>query len=307
MSRPPTSPMASPTASCSRNCRPTSPTAWAVSAPAATRLVISAIPTGSLAPDSPSSTVLLRPAIAAPSEYREHHGRIGRRDRGGDQQREVPVEAEREVQQHRSAGRGEEGAEHAGQRDRYRGRAKAPHADVHAAGEQDADQRDGQDVLDRGRGERVQVRDQLDRDRRGDEDEHRHRHAQPLGDPVRQHGGQADERAQQDQQREVPGFVHGPRFRAADCALPTSLPGAPRVRRRAYGLGRSDAVQRLVAFCAGVRVGQDQGVSEQPPGTHRRRRRRATSAQGEPRTARVGAAEATRRPRWSSRSSTSRR
>ena len=57
--------------------------------------IMSAIPTGSLNPDSPSRIVPERPSTSLPAEDREHHRRVGRRERGADRERERPVELER--------------------------------------------------------------------------------------------------------------------------------------------------------------------------------------------------------------------
>ena len=102
-SRPPSTPTAAPTAICSTNSPPTWPNAPALRPPAASRLAISAIPTGSLAPDSPSRMVPLRPGDLALAQHREDHGRVGRRDRGGHQQRQVPAQPEGVVDEHAAA------------------------------------------------------------------------------------------------------------------------------------------------------------------------------------------------------------
>ena len=52
------------------------------------RLAISAIPTGSFAPDSPSRMVAAAARDLPLAQDREHHRRVGRRDRGGHQQRD---------------------------------------------------------------------------------------------------------------------------------------------------------------------------------------------------------------------------
>src|SRR3954447_20892995 len=66
ISRPPTTPMTSPTLICSANSPATWPNAPALRPPAVTRLAISAMPTGSFAPDSPSRIV---PAGSPPSRF----------------------------------------------------------------------------------------------------------------------------------------------------------------------------------------------------------------------------------------------
>ena len=77
-SQPPATPTAAPTPICSAN----SPSAAADRRPAAaaapSRLTISAMPTGSLAPDSPSSSVPDAAGDLPPAEDREHHRRVGR-------------------------------------------------------------------------------------------------------------------------------------------------------------------------------------------------------------------------------------
>src|SRR4051794_6171952 len=75
---PPSTPTAAPTAICRAN----SPTIWAIawpeSPPAVSRLAISAMPTGSLAPDSPSRMVPLRPDTSRwPSTEKTTAGSVG--------------------------------------------------------------------------------------------------------------------------------------------------------------------------------------------------------------------------------------
>ena len=58
---------------------------------------IIAMPTGSLAPDSPSSSVPVRPLISWPPSTREDDGRVGRGERRAEQQRLRPAEAQEKV------------------------------------------------------------------------------------------------------------------------------------------------------------------------------------------------------------------
>jgi len=78
-SAPPTAPTAAPTASCTRNAAAMLPAACRPAAgPAASRLANRAIPTGSLAPDSPSRMVPLRPATSRrPSTENITAGSVG--------------------------------------------------------------------------------------------------------------------------------------------------------------------------------------------------------------------------------------
>ena len=78
----------------SRRCRPGASASSIIP-------IISAIPTGSFAPDSPCED---RPGAAADlavAEHREHHRRVGRRDRGAEQAGGGPAEAERRVRDER--------------------------------------------------------------------------------------------------------------------------------------------------------------------------------------------------------------
>ena len=75
--------------------------------------IISAIPTGSFAPDSPCRIVPRPPADLAVAEHREHHGRIGRRDGGAEQPGGRPAEPEHVVRDERRAAGGRERADHA--------------------------------------------------------------------------------------------------------------------------------------------------------------------------------------------------
>ena len=61
--------------------------------PAGNRLTINAMPTGSLAPDSPSRIVAERPAISL-AKHGEHDRGVGGRDRRPDQHSDIPAEAE---------------------------------------------------------------------------------------------------------------------------------------------------------------------------------------------------------------------
>jgi len=76
--RPPRTPSRAPTPICSTNSPPTRAKAPAPRPPAATRLAMRAMPTGSLAPDSPSSTVPLRPETSrCPSTENTTAGSVG--------------------------------------------------------------------------------------------------------------------------------------------------------------------------------------------------------------------------------------
>ena len=58
------------------------------------------------------------PRHLAPAEHREHHGRIGRRDRGSDDPGQHPLEAQRVVGEHGDEAGGRERAEQAEREDR---------------------------------------------------------------------------------------------------------------------------------------------------------------------------------------------
>ena len=114
---------------------------------APSRLTMIAMPTGSFAPDSPSSRVPERPVISRLPEHGEHHRRVGRCQGGADEQRGLPLEAEDRVRQHGECGGGDDGAGHTQPGDaRQRGPHPVP-ADVHAAVEEDQHQRHRDDPL----------------------------------------------------------------------------------------------------------------------------------------------------------------
>ena len=109
---------------------------------------MSAIPTGSLAPDSPFED---RPGPARDllaAEYREHHRRIRRRQRRTEQTGGLPAEVEQVMRGERHQPGRHERSDQTERDDRQRGLPEAAPADPHAAVEQDHDQRDDGNPLD---------------------------------------------------------------------------------------------------------------------------------------------------------------
>ena len=172
----------------------TPPRAPALTPPAVRRLDIKAIPTGSLAPDSPSRIVPLRPATSRlPSTEKTTAGSVGR-DGGRRAAARPTTTSRRHVREHGCGDGGEEGAGEAGQQDRGGGAAHPAHAEVQAAVEQDQDEGDGDEALDRALRQVVQARRQRGGDRCGGEEQCGGRQPEPLAQPVGQDGGQADAR-----------------------------------------------------------------------------------------------------------------
>ena len=121
-------------------------------------------------------------ADVAPGEHREHHGRVGRRERGADDRRGRPRHRQDDLGGDRAQRSGQEGADDAEQHDRPQRRPQPSPADLDAAVEQDRDQRDHADALDVADRDRLGERGQEVRDRRGrDQEDDRRRHAQPGG------------------------------------------------------------------------------------------------------------------------------
>ena len=114
---------------------------------APSRLTISAMPTGSLAPDSPSSRVPERPAISRrPRTENTTAGSVGA-SAAPMSSAGAPVEAEDQVGAERQRAGGDHRAGDAEPEHGARGGAHPGPADVHAAVEQDDRQRDGHDAL----------------------------------------------------------------------------------------------------------------------------------------------------------------
>ena len=90
-------------------------------------------------------------ADLAPAEHREHHRRVGRRERGAEDARGRPAEVEQRSARRRaiSAGRRERAERRRATTIGTAERAEPAPADVHPAVEEDHDQRDDADPLDR--------------------------------------------------------------------------------------------------------------------------------------------------------------
>src|SRR5919108_839389 len=86
-------------------------------------------------------------AYLAVAEDREHHGRVGRGERGAEDARARPAEVEQIVGSDRDQSSGREGPEDAERGDRCRRGPEAAPADVHASVEEDHDERDDPDPL----------------------------------------------------------------------------------------------------------------------------------------------------------------
>ena len=137
------------------------------------------MPTGSFAPDSPSSTVPLRPDISRwPSTENTTAGSVG-----------AIAVATSKAGNHSNP-------------NAYRNSSAPP------AVEEDVYERDGEDLLDGIGRRRLKTREQLDRDRGADEHQDRDRDVQPFSQPVRQNGDQPDRGREQYDQSELPCLVH---------------------------------------------------------------------------------------------------
>jgi hypothetical protein len=174
--------------------------------------IISAIPTGSFIPDSPSRIVPGAAADLLPAEDGEHHGRIGRRERGAEDPCSGPAEVEEVAAGERHQAGGREGAEHPERRDRHHRPAETRPSDPHAAVEEDDDQgqhRDPLDVFDRELP--PQAREDLRRDRGREQEDGRRGDRDLLADPVREDGKREDRRDDEDNQAEMGELAHGQR------------------------------------------------------------------------------------------------
>ena len=188
--------------------------------------IISAIPTGSLAPDSPSRIVPLRPPTSRlPSTENMTAGSVG-----ASAAPRMPAVVQQKPKSACAATRD--------QRARSRTcrampstaigdarRAEAPPADVHAAVEEDDDQRDDADPLDLLDRQRVgERREEVRRDGRGEQEERRRRDREVRG-----------QLARDDRQRDAAGDDQDDRPEGADLVHPVSLwPGAAASLRLSY-------------------------------------------------------------------------
>ena len=164
------------------------------------------------------------PADLAAAEHREHHRGIGGRHGRADNSREDPVEAQRVVSDERHDPGGCEGAEQPDREDRGGGRAEPAPADVHAAVEEDHDQRDDRDPLHRLDRHRVVDLRPDDGDRRSrDQEDRRRRHRNPLGQRRRERRDREAGGHEKNDGAEVGDLGHGE-------ATPTRLPGTPPAR-----------------------------------------------------------------------------
>ena len=202
-------PTASPIAICSRNTRTTIQKLASACVASSISPTISAIPTGSLAPDSPSRIVRLRPSISrAPSTENITAGSVGATAAPSRPAVSQPRPNDR-VHEQRDQAAQRERAEHAERGDRAHGDAEPPHADRRSALEEDDDQRDGRDPLD-GRDLHDERGEDVGRDRRRDEKERRRGDREAvaqLGDVQR-----GDERSREDEHPQPEGreLVHAP-------------------------------------------------------------------------------------------------
>ena len=248
-------------------------------------------------------------------EHRERHRRVGRRERGADQERDGPVEAEQVVGRDGDERRGGERADDAEDRDRHGGGAEPLQADAHAAVEEDRDQRERRDPLDVL--EREQAREpvgELGGDRGDDQEQRRRREADPATATTRTRIAiESAPATTRMMPPEVEDVVHAPilpvrrRRRAAAGALTDSLrashcrlmpptdtdarmrlaashPARPRtVRRRGERVGRARAGRLALEVEGGRGHGPDhrQGRARRPHGEgvarDRRPQRRTTS------------------------------
>ena len=157
----------------------------------------------------------------APAEHREHHCRIGRRQSSTDQPRQRPVEPERVVREHGQQARGRERPQHTQREDRAGRSPEPPPADVHAAVEQDHDQRDDRDPFHRqDRHVLVHLRPEVRDDRCRDQEDRRRRHGNATGQARRHHRERDSPRNEKKDGCEVCDFSHGN-------TTPTRLPGTP--------------------------------------------------------------------------------
>lgn len=83
------------------------------------------------------------------AQYGEHDGRVGRRQRGAQQQGQRPRDAEQHVGQQRDGSGGEQGADDADDQHGRESHAQLAGADAHTAVEEDEDQRHRDDLFHR--------------------------------------------------------------------------------------------------------------------------------------------------------------
>ena len=160
--------------------------------------IISAIPTGSFAPDSPSRIVPVRPRDLAAAEHREHDRRIGRRERGAEQAARRPGEAEQARARRPRSGRRSRTCRARRARGSARARPRKRRQPMsHAAVEEDHDQRDDADPLDGHDRDRVPERGKEVGGRRGGEQEERR-----ARDPRRRSAEHAAEEREREARRD---------------------------------------------------------------------------------------------------------
>ncbi len=182
--------------------------------------IISAMPTGSLKPDSPSR-IGAGPALdLLAGEHRERDGGIGRREGSAEQPGERPVEPEQPVGGDGDERRRPERAEDTEHRDRRRGRAKPPGADAHAPLEEDHDQRQRGDLLDVLERQHVrEPRREIGGDGCDDQQQRRRREADARGGDADDDRDREPGRDDQDDLAEVEQVLH-----AADSCVPGGRP-----------------------------------------------------------------------------------
>ena len=158
------------------------------------------------------------PADLPVAEHREHDRRIGGRERGAQDARDRPVEAEERVGEERHRGGGGERPRDPERRDRQRSPAESPPADVHAAVEEDDDQghdADPLDVVDRDHG--GEPREEVRGERRSEQEERGRRHREALRELVRPERREEAGRHDQDDRPEFVELAH-----RRDCRRPAS-------------------------------------------------------------------------------------
>ena len=234
------------------------------------------------------------PLDLALAEHREHHGRIGRRERRADDSRRHPFEPEHVVGEDRDEPGSRERPEDAEREDRREGAPEAPPADVHAAVEEDDDQRDHGDPLHReDRDLLVEAREEVRDDGGHDEKDRRRRNRNP-----RRQASSRERRAQRRPEGEEDGGEVGDLGHGQ--VSPTSLPGTPsltlkqrlcrrRVERPRFmpRLGRTRWRPRPVARTARGSGGRPATPPAAPTGRRARTRRRPARPPRRRRRARV--------------------
>ena len=184
-----------------------------------------AMPTGSFAPDFALQEHAAATADLAAAEHREHHGRVGRRQRGAEQERGTPAEGEQHVRGDRHRRGGDQRARDADPGRRHGSGPEPPPAHPQPPSNKMTASATVTHVLNSSDRHPPELREDIGCQRRADQEERRRRHPQPLAGLAGQH-------------RRDPASAAISTARPNDCMPPitvlrdTRAPSQPRTRPR---------------------------------------------------------------------------